>query len=148
MFARVRPNSPYQLAIAISIVLATTLSICHRGKQPCAGGNGPTEASVIGIPGEKLLAALLAGTPGDVEVGVEQQRVAWRHRVGNDAEDIFAIIALACLEAQELLFDSGGLRATPVGIDGERKAQVQWPLKALQQGTIRISAPIRVDVGL
>jgi len=95
-----------------------------------------------------LLAALLAGTPGDVEVGVEQQRVAWRHRVGNDAEDIFAIIALACLEAQELLFDSGGLRATPVGIDGERKAQVQWPLKALQQGTIRISASIRVDVGL
>src|SRR6185437_1060425 len=30
-FARVRPNSTYQLAVAISIVLATTLSICHRG---------------------------------------------------------------------------------------------------------------------
>ena len=46
----------------------------------------PAEASAGGIIGEKLLRALLALAAGNVEVGIEQQRITGCNGVGDGAE--------------------------------------------------------------
>ena len=79
-----------------------------------------------------MLSALLPRTSGDVEVRIEQQRIARRYGIGHKAEMVFAIISITRLKAQELLFNCGGLGATSVRIDDERETQVQRPLEALQ----------------
>lgn len=78
-----------------------------------------------------MLSALLTGASGYVEVGIEQQRIARCYGIGHKAEMVFAIISVARLKAQELLFNFGGLGATSVRIDDERETQVQRPLEAL-----------------
>src|SRR4029077_5911440 len=90
----------------------------------------PIEAAANRIIGEKVLRALLARAAGDVEVCVEQQRVAGSHGVRYHAERI-APIAVLPRRALELLADRGGLLARAVGIHRESETQVQRPLKTL-----------------
>ena len=77
-----------------SCLLLATLPIRDTGQHSRGGGNGPAEASARGVVRKVRLSALLAGTASDIEVGVEQQRVAGSYGVGDRAE---AIRARTCM---------------------------------------------------
>src|SRR5215472_12953485 len=78
------------------LMVVTTLSIGDAGQQPGSCGDGPAKTATSRILREKCLRVLLASASGNVEVGIEQQRVAGRDSVGDYAERVFAIIPAAC----------------------------------------------------
>src|SRR5581483_3509285 len=102
-----RPRCRLLLVIVVAVVFAES-AICNTRQQASGSGDLPIEAAVNRVMGEEVLRALLAAAASNVEVGVKQQRVTRRDRVGNHAERIKAMAMLRG-HAQELLPDSCGL---------------------------------------
>src|SRR6185437_3074153 len=107
--------------------------INDAGENPARRGNRTAEARASRVGGEILLRTSLSLPAGDVEVGIKQQRVSGRNRVGNGAEEIGTVVTLDELVVVERLFDRGGLEpAGTIGIHGEVDINAERPLKRLE----------------
>src|SRR3954447_472075 len=96
--------------LLVAILLAQS-AICDRRKQTSRSGDLAAETSADRVVREEVLRVLLPRVSGDVEVGVKQQRVTGRDRIGDHAERCWAAIAVLYRRALELLADRSGLLA-------------------------------------
>ncbi len=117
----------------IIITVFAAGAIRDGGQQPLGSRNAPAETSSSGVIRKEFLCALLALAPGDIKVGIEEQRVTRSRCIGYDAERLFAVLPARSLLAQVLLPDRSSLRAGAVRICDERKVEVQGPSEALKR---------------